>query len=83
MTDGPQIEREIGAAIQAVMGQHGEFTNCWLALVETIDAEGNRGIWTATSEGMTARDSKGLLVEALDQERAATIAAYLKEERDD
>ncbi len=64
--DGEAIEREIGKAIADVLARHeGGFVTKWLALVETVDGLGQRGLWTATSDDLKAWDTCGLLTHAL------------------
>lgn len=64
--DGEAIEREIGKAIADVLARHeGGFVTRWLAVVEVIDGDGDRGLWTTTSEDLTAWDTCGLLTHAL------------------
>lgn len=62
MADGEAIEAAIGAAIEHVLREHGgEFTLKWLALVETSDSNGERGMWAMTSDDLKAWDTLGLL----------------------
>lgn len=79
MDDTQRVEREIGEALSEVMRSNGEFANRWLVLAETVDGSGTRAMWTATSEGLTSWDSKGMLLDALDREAADTIRERLEE----
>ena len=46
----------------------------WVAVVETLDSEtGKRALITATSEGMPAWDSLGLLTYGVQLEQAAAV----------
>jgi hypothetical protein len=76
MTDdlGPSLEQAIGEAIsEAVGSQEGGFVTKWVTVMETVGPEGQRGIWTFTSEDMTAYDSLGLLQYAVFREQAAIV----------
>lgn len=78
--DGDQLRTELGHAIAAVLGRHEQsMTTKWLALVETIDDEGQRGLWTFGSEGIRAWDSIGLLAYAYEVEKADIVASRLAE----
>lgn len=62
MSVGEDIETAINAAIEQVIRDHeGGFTLKWVALVETVDPDGERGVWTMTSADVKAWDTLGLL----------------------
>lgn len=68
------LERAIGAAINAAVGQHERgFTTKWVALVESISPDGERGLWTLTSDDVMAWDTVGLLQHALHLQFAQTL----------
>lgn len=72
--DGEAIEREIGHAISDVLSRHENgFVTKWIALVETVDGDGQRGLWTATSDDLKAWDTCGLLTHALHLQQAQVI----------
>lgn len=71
MTNNEEVERRLGDAVAGALQTNGEFLTKFVLLAETVDAEGNRGVWTATSDGMTAWDSIGLLQFALYREQQA------------
>lgn len=76
MTDdlGPILEQSIGNAIDAAVGKHeGGFVIKWVALVESVDAEGARGLWTMTSDDVKAWDTVGLLQHGLHLQMAQTL----------
>jgi len=75
---GPFLEQVIGDAIANAIGEHehGMVTK-WVALVESIDADGERGLWTMTSDGVKAWDTVGLLQHGLHLQQAQTLAARL------
>ena len=68
------IATELEPMIAEVLGRHEvSMINKWLAVIETVNADGERGLWMLTPMGMTAWDSKGLLAHAMDIETASTI----------
>lgn len=74
MTTADEISRALEPKIAEVLAKHEvSMVTRWLALIETVEADGVRGIWALTADGMTAWDSKGMLTHALDIERAATL----------
>lgn len=77
--DLPQIlETAIGDAIQSTVAEHeGGFVTKWVALVESVGPDGQRGLWTLTSNEVMAWDTVGLLQHALHVQQAQTLAASL------
>jgi hypothetical protein len=62
VSDGQTIETEINAAIEEIIRTHeGGFTLKWVALVETVAPDGERGVWTMTSADVKSWDTLGLL----------------------
>ena len=77
---GLAIQRDLEEAIGAVLSRHeGSLVTKWVALIETMDQGGVRGIWPLTSDGLKAWDTKGLLLHALDMEQGQTLAEYVGE----
>lgn len=73
---GPVLEQAIGAAVEAQVSQHERgFVTKWVALVESVNADGERGLWTMTSDDVKAWDTCGLLVHALHLQQAQTLNA--------
>jgi hypothetical protein len=71
---GVILEQAIGNAIDAAVGQHeGGLVTKWIALVESVNGEGVRGLWTMTSDGLMAWDTAGLLQHALHLQLKQTI----------
>jgi hypothetical protein len=69
MTGDPLAE-EMSAALapaidSIVGGGEGAMVTKWVALVETVDVSGDRGMWTLTSEPIKAWDTVGMLQHAL------------------
>lgn len=77
MIDGNRLEKDIGKAIANVLVEHeGGFVTRWIALIEIIDNEGQRGLWTTTSDELTAWDTCGLLTHALHMQQQATSCGH-------
>lgn len=74
MDKGEQIEQALGSAIAEVMNNlGGGFVVKWISLIEIINDDGHRGLWTTTSDGLTAWDTCGLLTHALHMQQSATL----------
>jgi hypothetical protein len=77
-TIGPIVEREIGEAISAVLARHDKsMVIKWVALVEAMDGDGERALWTLTSDDLKAWDTVGLLQHGLHLQHAGTLAARI------
>lgn len=77
MTDGPGIEAALADAIADVLARHERsMTTKWVTLIETLDENGGRGLWTFTSEGATAWDTLGLLTFAVQMEQTKAICHH-------
>ncbi|PWR08588.1 hypothetical protein DKT68_15340 [Micromonospora acroterricola] len=71
---GPAIERDLADAIANVLAEHEKsMVTKWVALVESMDADGDRGLWTLTSDGVKAWDTVGLLQHGLHIQQAQTL----------
>lgn len=72
--DGEAIQAEVGKAIADILSRDGrEFTTRWVAVVETVDEQGQRGLWPMTSDDLMAWDTCGLLTHALHLQQAQTL----------
>ena len=79
--DEDRIREEMNAAVTGVLAKHERcMTTKWVVLADVIDEDGVRWLWALGSSGATAWDIKGLLLQALDVERAKTVADYLTDE---
>ncbi len=68
------IRAKINDAISRVIQEHENgFLLKWVALIESTDAEGERGVWTLASEGAKSWDVSGLLQYGLHIEQARVI----------
>jgi hypothetical protein len=75
--DNMAAQREIGNAISEVLHKREDsMANRWVVLVETIRADGERGLWTFTNEDASAWDTTGMLTHALNMEAAKVIADH-------
>jgi hypothetical protein len=75
------MEESIDAAISDSVSD--EVVTRWVCLVESLDADGTRGLWTATSDGVMAWDTVGMLDHALDLQRGRTYAEIAQQLRGD
>lgn len=81
---GEVIEAAIGGAIDAAVGQHeGGFVTKWVALVESVSPDGERGLWTMTSQDLKAWDTVGLLQHGLHLQLSQTLEARIAPPEDD
>lgn len=73
------MEVDLGNAIAEVIAAHEErgLVTKWIALIETLDGEGAPGLWTATSDGLSAWDTEGMLGHALTLQRCQTAGFML------
>lgn len=77
------LEAAIDKAINEAVGTHERgFVTKWVALIETVDPEGERGLWTFTSEDVKAWDTVGLLQHGLHIQHGQTLMPYLGEADD-
>lgn len=74
METGEAIQAELNEAIAAVIAkQEGGFVMKWVALIETAAPDGERGLWTCTSEDVKAWDTVGMLQHGLHLQMAQTL----------
>ena len=52
--------------------EHGVVTK-WVALVESVDPDGERGLWTLTSDGIKSWETSGMLQFGLNLEAARIV----------
>lgn len=68
---GAVIERELNDAIAEVLARHEKsMVTKWVAMVETMDSNGVRGLWPMTSPDVKAWDITGMLLHGLHLEQA-------------
>jgi hypothetical protein len=78
--DGADMRDALNAAIAEVVREkeHGLVTK-WVALVESIDEDGERGMWTCASDGIKRWESMGMLRYALTLDEAHAARADMDE----
>lgn len=78
---GPAIEHDLADAIATVLARHEtSMVTKWIALIETMNDEGERGMWTMTSDNVKAWDTTGMLQHGLHMQQAEITASYLGNE---
>ncbi len=71
---GERLQSALGDAIGRAVGEHESgFVTKWVALVESVDPDGERGLWTLTSDDVKAWDTVGLLQHGLHLQQAQTL----------
>jgi hypothetical protein len=76
MPDDTSIEQDLADAIAGVLGRHEHsMTTKFVAVIEVMDSAGDLALWTFTNEGARAWETKGMLLQALDEEIVATLRA--------
>lgn len=73
--EGEAIEGEVADAIAQVMAKHNAMVVKWVALIEVMESDGQRSLWTLTSEGVMAWDTVGLLQHGLHLQHSQTLVA--------
>lgn len=76
---GERMQEAITEAISNAFASTGDgsMVTKWVALVEVLTPEGDRGVWTFTNPEAKNWDTMGLLMMAVDMERADVIAERL------
>lgn len=73
--DADAVAGEVADAIATVLARHDKsMVTKWVALVESIDPDGRRGLWTLYCEGSTTWDVLGMLAYAAQVEQATLIS---------
>lgn len=67
---------------QAVREHEGGFVNKWVAIIESVDSDGERGLWYITSEGLKHWECAGFLTAALQIEQAETTARMIVDDEE-
>lgn len=75
---GAAIERDLASVIADVLARHESgFVTNWVALIETVGADGKRGLWTMASPDLKAWDTAGMLTHGLHMQQAQALADLL------
>lgn len=79
--DGADMRDALHAAIAEVVRdkEHGLVTK-WVALVESIDEAGERGLWACASDGIKRWESLGMLQYALTLDQANAARADMDDD---
>lgn len=72
-------ERLADALTEAVHSAEDEMVIKWVCQIETVDAEGHRGMWTLASEGSTPWDKIGMLGYGLERQHANVTAERISD----
>lgn len=78
MPDGEALESALDHVISETLAATGDMVNRWIALVEVVSENGERGVWSFVSAGMMRWDSVGLLQHGLMTEQAASLADEIR-----
>ena len=76
MTEADRLRAELDSAIADVLATHGTGTQMatrWVSVVEVIDGNGQRWLWSFPSPGLMRWDVLGLLDYAHQLQNAATV----------
>lgn len=76
--DGPELERALSDSLGDLFSGQKSMVTKWVSLIEIIEEDGERALWTFTSEGLKAWDTVGLLRHALDIQAAQTTADMIE-----
>ena len=69
--DPAAIRADLGQAIADVLAKHeGGFVTKWVALIETVGPDGDRGLWVTAANDAMPWDTIGMLQYALNVETA-------------
>jgi hypothetical protein len=82
VTEPDEFNRAVGDAVTAAVNQleHGVVTR-WVAVIESIDPDGARGVWLAGSEDLKPWDTLGLLHFGILEEQSQALADRLQGDR--
>lgn len=77
--DPAQVSADLTEAITAALNKHEtSIVTKWVMVAETVDGNGDIGLWTCASKGLAVWDEKGMLHHAVDLTRAKTIRDQLE-----
>lgn len=71
MADFDQIRDSVGNALAQAVAGEAEMVTKWVALVEVMDAQGERSAYVMAPDGAKPWDTLGLLTFAIQVEQAA------------
>lgn len=79
MSQGEEVRQKMGEAISQALYDQDQMVTRWVAVVEFVDADGVRMLWSLAPKDAKPWDSIGLLGFAVQLEQARTIAAVSEE----
>lgn len=71
MAEFEEIRDSVGNALAEAVSGESEMVTRWVALVEVMDADGKRSLYSMTQHGAKPWDTLGLLTFAIQTEQAA------------
>lgn len=73
MSTDDEKRARVGDALSDILGEDGEMVTRWLTIVETIDSDGERGMWSLVPDDTKPWDTLGMLNFAIQQEQAGAV----------
>ncbi len=67
-------------ALATALAEADEMVTRWIALIETVDADGKRGLFLLSNDDAKAWDNIGMLGYALQCEQSRAVKTYLDED---
>jgi hypothetical protein len=61
---------KIASAISNILGEEAEMVTRWVVLVETLDKDGDRGLWSLADHDAKPWDTLGMLMFGVQKEQA-------------
>lgn len=79
--DFDAMNAEIHEALSTIIAKYGSpITTKWVVLAESIEENGQRGMWMLTTPGQQRWESLGMLHYAIGKETAAEVLNFIQEE---
>lgn len=73
-TTAQAMRTRIGDGLSAACAESGQMVTRWIAMIEVIDADGERSLWSLSDEDSRPWDALGLLSYGISLEHAAINA---------
>jgi hypothetical protein len=78
------LQDDMQTALQGVIAKREiSLVTKWVVLIEIVDGNGDRALWTAASKDIMSWETKGLLQHALDVEAAGTAYELFNSQNED
>lgn len=78
LTPDESVTTKLSAAISDVLGTQSEMVTKWVVMIESMDEEGNRGVWTVTNEDAMPWDTLGIMMFGIQREQSRLVVDELK-----